>query len=330
MYDVIVVGQGIAGSILSYFLEKKEKNYLVIDFQDPTSASRVAAGLFNPVSFKRLNPVLDAALYFNNIARFYRELENYCKATFYYETPILKHFNSEFEENQWIYKADAFPDFFSTEKVSGYERFGKVKQSGHINTQHFLSTYRNVLEKKERVLNEHFDYETLKHYDDYLTIEVSGRIISAKKIVFCEGYQIKNNPFFQHIELWPTKGEILKIKTDQDIDLPYVLHQNGFVVPIDKNHFFAGTTYDKEHIDTVPTEAAEKSIRQVFEQLLPGVSYRVVEHRVGVRPNARERQPFLIQHFVHSNLYALNGLGSRGLSVAPIFIESILKRLEEV
>ena len=52
--DHIIVGQGISGSFLSWYLIKEGKSVLVIDEENATTASRVAAGIINPVTGRRM------------------------------------------------------------------------------------------------------------------------------------------------------------------------------------------------------------------------------------------------------------------------------------
>ena len=52
--DYIIVGQGICGTLLSYFLKREEKNILVVDEPKPNSASKVASGVINPITGRRL------------------------------------------------------------------------------------------------------------------------------------------------------------------------------------------------------------------------------------------------------------------------------------
>ncbi len=46
-YDYFIIGQGIAGTVLSYTFHRHEKSFLVIDEGPKTSSSKVAAGDFN-------------------------------------------------------------------------------------------------------------------------------------------------------------------------------------------------------------------------------------------------------------------------------------------
>ena len=48
--EVLIIGQGISGTWLSYYLEKKGIDHFVIDQESPYTASRQAGGLINPVT----------------------------------------------------------------------------------------------------------------------------------------------------------------------------------------------------------------------------------------------------------------------------------------
>ncbi len=52
--DYLIIGQGIAGTFLSYYLEKENRSFFVIDNNKPSAASRIAAGIINPVTGRRL------------------------------------------------------------------------------------------------------------------------------------------------------------------------------------------------------------------------------------------------------------------------------------
>src|SRR5919112_664387 len=51
--EYIIVGQGICGTMLSFFLHQENKTFIVIDDPVENSASKVAAGIINPVTGRR-------------------------------------------------------------------------------------------------------------------------------------------------------------------------------------------------------------------------------------------------------------------------------------
>src|SRR5476649_368487 len=52
--DHLIIGQGICGTFLSYYLHKAGKNVMVIDEPQPFSASKAASGIINPVTGRRI------------------------------------------------------------------------------------------------------------------------------------------------------------------------------------------------------------------------------------------------------------------------------------
>src|SRR5215813_14770815 len=52
--EFIIVGQGISGTFLSYYLYKEKRSFVVIDNNDVNSPSRIAAGVINPVTGRRM------------------------------------------------------------------------------------------------------------------------------------------------------------------------------------------------------------------------------------------------------------------------------------
>ena len=49
----LIIGQGISGTWLSYFLQKENQSFLVIDDHAPHASSRLSAGIINPVTGRR-------------------------------------------------------------------------------------------------------------------------------------------------------------------------------------------------------------------------------------------------------------------------------------
>ena len=47
------------------------------------------------------------------------------------------------------------------------------------------------------------------------------------------------------------------------------------------------------------------------------VPYEVIEHSAGIRPTTIDRRPIIGSHPNYKNIYVFNGLGSRGILLAP-------------
>src|ERR1035437_1955240 len=104
-FDYIIVGQGIAGTVLAYSMIKEGLSILVIDDKTLSSCSKVAAGNFNPIVFKRLvkSWMADELIPFSD--KFYKEAEQFLGQEFYWEKEIVKIFAEENEKDFWLKKA---------------------------------------------------------------------------------------------------------------------------------------------------------------------------------------------------------------------------------
>src|SRR4030095_10395945 len=86
--DFLIVGQGIAGSLLYHALTKAGASCVIIDDNKPNSASRVAAGAINPFTGRR---VVKAWMIDDLIPVFkktYYEIENKYNIRCLYETEL--------------------------------------------------------------------------------------------------------------------------------------------------------------------------------------------------------------------------------------------------
>ena len=95
--DIIIVGQGIAGSILAYQLIKKGKSLLIVD-SDNANSSKIAAGLITPITGRRYvkSWLFDQLNGF--LIPFYKHLEKEFGNLIYHEISICKIIVSSVED----------------------------------------------------------------------------------------------------------------------------------------------------------------------------------------------------------------------------------------
>ena len=73
--DVIILGQGLAGSALAWWLHWSGQRVLLIDRGESVTASRIAAGLITPITGRRMTKADDFDVLLNQAESFYREVE---------------------------------------------------------------------------------------------------------------------------------------------------------------------------------------------------------------------------------------------------------------
>jgi glycine/D-amino acid oxidase-like deaminating enzyme len=330
-YDYLIVGQGLAGSILSYQLLQKGRSVAIVDEQKKFTSSSVAAGLVNPFTGPKMVKSWRAEILFPFLRKFYPALEKETGAHFYRERAIYRPFSSFEELNDWdgrsshpnyqkftwkIHDKNSHSDNIE-DPYGGIEVFGAV-----VNMAIFIKTMRAYLSEKCTFVHERFEEEQLRVSDE----EVVYKKIQARNLIFCTGYQMQQSKLFGWIPLAPVKGEILHLKLDRDFETIY--NKSGFIIPQENGLYKAGSTYDRSDLTENPTEKGKNEITKKLDTLLK-MNYKIVDHEAGIRPGTVARRPIMGRHPEFEPLSIFNGLGTKGVSLAPYFADQLIKCLEE-
>lgn len=330
-FDYIIVGQGIAGTVLAYSMIKEGLSVLVIDDKSLSACSKVAAGNFNPVVFKRLvkSWMADELIPFSDT--FYKEAEQFLGQEFYWKKEIVKIFAEENEKDFWLKKANTAEvekylsktittDFF-TDIVNNPLGCAFVKDAANLYVVKFLEDFRNYFIQQDCLLDDLFDY-------NQLTIETNSvryKTVSAKKIIFCEGYKIAGNPYFKQLPFKPAKGEVLIVKI-KNLDTDKIINKGVYLLPIGDDLFIVGATYDWVNLNDVPTEKARTEIAGKLARVIK-VPFEIVDQQAGVRPSVSDRRPVVGLHPEHPALGVFNGMGTKGVMLAPYFAKQFVDYL---
>jgi glycine oxidase len=327
--DYIVVGLGLAGIAFCEQLEKNNKSFIVFD-SGLNVSSTVAGGVYNPVILKRFTASWDAINQIETALPFYAQLENKLQIKLDYKTPVFRIFASFEEQNLWFEAADRpvlshflipevkYPD--NTHIIAPFG-MGEVAHTGRIDTALLIETYKNYLAQKSQFIESDFEYESLE-----MGAQLRYKSISAKNIIFSEGFGLKKNPWFNHLPLTGNKGELLTIKAPE-LKLDSIIKSSVFIIPLGVDLFRVGATYNPKDKDTNPTPEAEKELTQKLNKIL-NCPYEIVEHEAGIRPTVNDRKPLVGIHSQFKNLFVLNGLGSRGVMIAPSVAQKLYDFIE--
>jgi glycine oxidase len=332
--DYLIVGQGLAGTILAHTLLKKEKSVVIIDNTALSKASRVAAGLYNPVVFKRLvkSWMADDLIPFMN--EFYSGCELTLNISCYHKKQIVKLFAEETEKNFWIKKSEEeigkylgkiIQDEFLNDIFYNEVGAAEVLHAGNLDTVKFLDSFRSHFQHNNILVNEVFDYNQLHVSDDY----INYKDMKAGKVIFCEGYRSIDNPFFNWLPFKLTKGEILTIRLDSSKTIPIekVINKGVFILPIGSNEYKVGATYEWNELTEKPTEKGRSELIGKLRRVLK-VPFEILDHQAGIRPTVSDRRPMIGLHPEYNSVGIFNGMGTKGVMLAPFFADHFVKFLE--
>ena len=319
MIDFIVVGSGLGGIAFCEQLVRNNHSFVVFD-DNSQQSSNIAAGMYNPVIFKRYTSVWKAQEQLDMLHPFYHALENKLSVKLDYRQSIYRRFFSVEEQNSWFEAADKpnLQPFLSTtlikdsiEGIVSDYGFGQVKQGGWIHTNLLQKRYLDHLKTLGKLKEERFDYAALDIQDGMVVYKG----LQAKYIVFCEGFGLNSNPFFNYLPLVGTKGEVLEIEVP-GLKIDMIIKASVFLLPLGEEKYKVGATYKWKDKTNVPTAASRIELEEKLRTFLKR-PYKVLNHLAGVRPTVTDRHPLLGKHPKHDRLFVLNGLGSRGVMLAP-------------
>lgn len=329
MVDYIVVGLGLAGIAFCEELEAAGKTFIVFE-DNSQQSSTVAGGLYNPVILKRFTPVWNADAQLEVALPFYEALEEKLQTQFDEKLAVLRRFAAIEEQNMWFEASDKpkLSRYIDTSLIANDNKavdapfsLGKVNETGRVFTKRLLKAYREYLTTQQKLRSERFRYEKLDSIHD----GVRYKDIQATCIVFCEGFGIKQNPYFSYLPLNGTKGELLYIKAP-DLKIEYVLKSSVFIIPQGNNIYTVGATYDWTDKTNLPTEKAKKELEEKLAKLIT-CDYEIINQVAGIRPTVIDRRPLVGTHPTHPQLAVLNGLGTRGVMIGPTVAKQLYNYL---
>jgi glycine/D-amino acid oxidase-like deaminating enzyme len=286
-----ITGMGLAGCCLAWQLEFRGLAFTWCDEgRAPGSASRVAAGLINPVTGKNFNPSWRLAEFLPEAEAFYGRVGARLGRQLWFPLPVWRLVGGKewpklqgklAEAGPWLAGVD--------ESLPGWRAAVVLRGGGRVATREFCEATRAFFAAAAR--------------------DAAG---PEMREVLCEGAAglIAGRPGPHRC----AKGEILTVRAPAWRADRIVVGGGGWLVPTDDGVFRAGSTYEWDRLDDVPTPAGRARVEEILRQL-GGEDFEVVDHEAGVRPILRKSQPVIGP--LADDRWIFNGLGSKGSLYAP-------------
>ncbi len=324
--DYLIIGQGISGTFLSYYLQQQEKTVMVIDDGSPTSPSRITAGVMNPVTGRRLVTVWMAGELFPFAWNAYQDIGKELDVEVISQRNVIDFFPNPFMREGFLQKIEsgdqythAYPEQNHFNPYFNYEfGCGEIRPAYTAHLEVLLPAWRNRLIRQGALLEERFDLAQLKLEPE----RVIYKDIIASKILFCDGSSGFESPFFKPLPYAPNKGEAMVVEI-RDLPDHHIYKKSMMLVPmVEKDIFWIGSSYVWEFDNADPTKEFRDRTEAVLKEWLK-VPFKTLEHRSGLRPATLERRPFCGIHPLYPQVGILNGMGTKGCSLAPYFANQL-------
>lgn len=328
----MVVGQGLAGSWLCYFLWKHNIAFKVVDNFHHEAASTVAAGLMNPIVPKRLTATWKAEELFPEfITNCYREVQEFIGQQVYFPgTLIHKLFYHEDDISAWeLQRNKGFGNWLGpvvretlNAKLKPHLGYAEIYHSAWVDIPLLIKAFQKKLQSLDLLIQEEFEYRKMEKTEQGFTY----KNLEFDRVIFCEGSQMRNNPWFGQLPFNATKGEELLLSIPE-LNLEQVGYAGLHLIPFGENKYLVGSTFRWDDMSSQPTNWAKDEILNKFKKVYNG-PFEILEQSAGLRPASKDRRPLVGFHPNHPEIGIFNGLGTKGLLLAPLMSEYWIKHLK--
>jgi glycine oxidase len=330
--DYLVVGQGLAGSLLTLLLQERGRSVVVVDNDHSHAASRAAGGIINPITGKRLNrpALIDELL--QRAFTVYPRIEAQLAVPLFRQRTILRLLRNDEEAERWGRQSSSleYSRYLSNIPPSPFplfrNNFGafEVIQGAQLDIRGLIMRVKEFLLAQQSLVNQPFNYGDLNIFRD----RIRWKGLTARYAIFCEGYRMVQNPYFGELELNPAKGETLTLATS-DFAEDRVVQRGKWIFRNLNGEVLAGTNYQWNTLNEAPTKAARNEIEQAIREFFVS-DFEITDQRAGVRPVVRvDNRPVVGVHPRWPQLAILNGLGSKGALQAPFAAQELVFALED-
>lgn len=295
--EIEIVGAGLAGCCLAWQLRERGVRVRLVDDHRPGAASRVAAGLVNPVTGKNFQPSWRIAEFLPESVAFFERVGRELGRRLWFPHPVVRLVGERDwakvarklelpEVARWVERVD--------EDVDGWRAAVTLKGGGRVDARVFCEV-------------------TEKNFGSRISD------LGLGKVVRCGGmFDLVEGRLGEHR---CAKGEILTVRVPGCDESRILIGGGGWLVPVGGGLFKVGATYEWDQLDGEPTAAGRARVEEIL-RTLSGTSFEVVAHEAGVRPIVRRSMPLI---GMVGGEVVFNGLGSKGSLYAP----GVARRLGE-
>lgn len=322
---VLIVGDGLSAHVLAHHMHSSGVPFFLHGMDTIGAASPAAWGLLNPVHFRSFGFSYGASWYPDSLA-FYRALEQKLGRNFVDYAP-LEHLDARPEAlAHWSMAWES--ELFSFMEKPTMDSLGNVRivlsQVAMISVPTLLQESRRYLGEKGLYHQAWFNwpYPDFNHRE---IIEHAGHRFDA--VVWAQGVKSLEAGPFKALPIKPSKGEGLQLRTSSQVGQNLIKHKGMFAFQESPGSWRVGSTYSWSDMRPGPSIEALAELKARFIELTGISEFALVDHWAGFRPASPDRKAMVGQHPLFDQHYVLNGMGSKGLLMAPYLSQALQEEM---
>lgn len=328
---ILIVGQGIAGTCLAWEAERQGLDFTIIDQGSSNSASAVSSGIMNPITGRNFVKSWMTDDFMRVGIETYEAMSHRYDEKLIHAAPMIRHIATIEIENVWDSKVlqEGYSEHMlngpATEKyenvLNGLHALGTVLSSKRVDVAKLLKLNRDRWIGEGRLIEDSFLEEAL----EIRKSEIFFRNESYDAVVFARGWKGGESSLFRTDAYRPAKGEVLLVRIP-NMSSEYIIKFSKFIVPQGEDLFWIGTTWQWE-FENQETESAKSAELEDFLNTFLKLEFKILIRKAGVRPATKYRRPLIGSHPGHPNVFLCNGLGTKGVTMAPYWTRMIIEHI---
>lgn len=314
--DLLIVGQGLAGTMLAWECERTGIDFAIIDAGHATAASRVAAGLINPITGRRLVKSWRVESWLPVARESYRAFEAALGVRVWHEVRVRRFFREDRERRVFAEKAargELAPFAEAASNSTGASDGFWIEGAARVDTSLLLATARARWIAAGRLREGRVEWPAARGSHD-LVIDCTGAAGLARSE-------------FGFVPFEFSRGEILTLAVD-GLAPEVVLNRGHWIAPTGRGEAKAGATHEPGVTEAMPTAAGRAAIETGVTAMIGG-NFAVKAHEAGIRVNLPDKHPVAGRHPLDARLGLLGGLGAKGSLTAPALARQWISHLCE-
>ncbi|KMJ57961.1 glycine oxidase [Bacillus sp. LL01] len=349
-YDVIVIGGGVNGCSIAYYLACEGKRVLILERERLAGkASSAAAGMLGA----QVEVTEEGALF---------EMAKESRAMFpslQYELKEKSGIDIELvqkgmlklartdDEVQHLKSAIAFQqklgervDWLTPEQVMDREAqlsenfLGgmDIPMDGHVNPERLTHAFARAAVNQGAELKEYVEvYSLIKDGYTVSGVETSEGTFHGENIIVAAGAWSKRmlEECGGTLPAYPVKGECFSVITDRPLLSSTIFTESCYLVPKSGNRVVIGATMIPDTFSENVTVGGLFQLMEEASNVLPALKSASFERSwSGIRPQTGDGLPYLGQHPSYRNLVIATGHYRNGILLAPITGKLVTKMIQ--